>query len=200
MLDIGCTIGFNTLPWQETWPDLEIDAVDPCPPNVRYGPARAQSKGRKIRFHQMVGENLKFPDATFDIVWSAMVLHELTAKGVAQCLRECHRVLKPGGLMIHMELPPNVRVPPYEQFYLDWDAYYNKEPWYKKFRDTDLRSLVTDAGFAARSYFECVIPSCHNHGNDAVLAAAEAAGTGRPGGNVGRLADGIQWFTFGARK
>lgn len=199
MLDIGCTIGFNTLPWQETWPELEIDAVDPCPPNVRYGAARTKSKGRNIRFHQMIGEDLKFPDNSFDIVWSAMVLHELTAKGVAQCIKECHRVLKPGGLMIHMELPPNVEVPAYEQFYLDWDAYYNKEPWYKKFRDTDLKALVTSAGFAANKFFQYVMPSWHNHGGDAVLSAARTAAS-KTEGNVGRLAEGIRWFTFGAWK
>lgn len=201
MLDIGATIGFNTLPWQETWPGLEIDAVDPCPPNVRYGAARTKSKGRNVRFHQMIGEDLKFPDNSFDIVWSAMVLHELTAKGVAQCIKECHRVLKPGGLMIHMELPPNSAVGAYEQFYLDWDAYYNKEPWYKKFRDTDLKALVKNAGFADKKIFQYVVPSCHNHGLDSVLAAATQKANDAPTGvNVGRLAAGIRWFTFGAWK
>jgi ubiquinone/menaquinone biosynthesis C-methylase UbiE len=199
MLDIGATIGFNTLPWQETWPDLVIDATDPCAPNVRYGAARSRAKGRNIHFHQMLGEDLKFADNSFDIVWSAMVLHELTAKGVAACMRECYRVLKPGGLMIHMELPPNSAVPAYEQFYLDWDAYYNKEPWYKKFRDTDLKSLVTGAGFADKKFFQYIIPSCHNQGADAVRAAASAAKS-KSSGNVGRLADGIQWFNFGAWK
>ncbi|MDX2221361.1 MAG: class I SAM-dependent methyltransferase [Rhodospirillaceae bacterium] len=199
MLDIGCTIGFNTLPWQETYPGLVIDAIDPCAPNLRYGAARTRAKGHSVHYHQMIGEDLKFADASFDLVWSAMVLHEMTAAGVRQCMQECFRVLKPGGLMIHMELPPNSAVPAYEQFYLDWDAYYNKEPWYKKFRDTDLKSLVTHGGFAAEKYFYYVIPSHHNAGDAAVVnaAIADAAPTG---GNVGRLADGLRWFTFGAWK
>ena len=48
-----------------------------------------------------------------------------------------HRVLKPGGVLLTMELPPNTSLDPYEQFYLDWDCYYNNEPFYKAFRDQD---------------------------------------------------------------
>lgn len=199
MLDIGCCVGFHTLPWQEVYPDLAIDAIDPCAPNVRYAAARAEAKGYNIHTHQMAGEELKFPDNSFDLVWSAMVLHEMPIAAVQQCMSECYRVLRPGGLMIHMELPPNSTVEPYEQFYLDWDAYYNKEPFYKKFRDSDLPSMVGKAGFAKDKYFQYGIPSAHNHGEQAVLDAASAGGDNL-GGNVGRLEKGLRWFTFGAWK
>ncbi len=199
MVDIGATIGFNTLPWLEVWPDVEVHAIDPGAPNVRYGHARCAAMGQPIHWHQMNGTSLTFEDNSVDLVWSAMVLHEMPMSDVAKVFAECHRVLKPGGLMIHMELPLNADVEPYEQFYLDWDAYYNKEPFYKSLRDLDVKAAVTDAGFAADNFVRFIIPSQHNHGADAVVEAARAdAGTVE--GNVGKLQDGLKWFTFGAWK
>ena len=199
MIDIGATVGFNTLPWLELWPDLEIHAIDPGAPNVRYGHARCKAMGHLIHWHQMNGTSLTFEDNSVDIVWSAMVLHEMPMRDVAKVFAECHRVLKPGGLMIHMELPLNADVEPYEQFYLDWDAYYNKEPFYKSLRDLDVRSAVTAAGFADEDFFRFIVPSQHNHGADSVIEAARMDAN-RVEGNVGKLQDGLKWFTFGAWK
>ena len=61
----------------------------------------------------------------FDVVFSSMFLHELPLKDIRAYLAEAHRVLKPGGILLTMELPPNNRMEPYDRFYLDWD-YYNK--------------------------------------------------------------------------
>lgn len=199
MIDIGATIGFNTLPWLEAWPDLEIHAVDPGAPNVRYGHARCKAMGHSIHWHQMSGTDLKFEDNSIDIVWSAMVLHEMPMTDVAKVFAECYRVLRPGGLMIHMELPLNADVDAYEQFYLDWDAYYNKEPFYKSLRDLDVRQAVVDSGFAADNFVSFVIPSQHNNGPAAVLDAAKADDN-HVEGNVGKLQGGLKWFTFGAWK
>lgn len=199
MIDIGATIGFNTLPWLEVWPEMEVHAIDPGAPNVRYGHARCAAMGQPIHWHQMNGTSLKFDDNSVDLVWSAMVLHEMPMTDVAKVFAECHRVLKPGGLMIHMELPLNADVEPYEQFYLDWDAYYNKEPFYKALRDLDVKAAVRDAGFAEQDFVRFIIPSQHNHGAEAVIAAAQADANAVEG-NVGKLQDGLKWFTFGGWK
>jgi hypothetical protein len=101
--------------------------------------------------------------------------------------------------MIHMELPPNKDVDCYEQFYLDWDSFYNKEPFYKSFRDLDLLSAVGEAGFRHEEFFTYVIPSIHNCGLESNNVAA---GSDDPSlqGNVGKLQEGLKWFTFGAWK
>ena len=101
--------------------------------------------------------------------------------------------------MIHMELPLNADMEPYDQFYMDWDAYYNKEPFYKSLRDTDVQKAVTDAGFDAENFVRFVIPSHHGFGADAVKdAASESADAVE--GNVGKLQGGLKWFTFGGWK
>ena len=89
-----------------------------------------------------------------------MFLHELPLKDIRAYMAEAFRVLKPGGLLLNMELPPNGNLEAYDQFYLDWDSYYNNEPYYKPFRDQDNRALCRKAGFAPedKNFLEFTAP------------------------------------------
>ena len=59
--------------------------------------------------------------------------------------------------------------------------------------------MVLNAGFRHENYFQYIIPSHFNHGADAVtLAARDSQATSTK--NIGKLQDGINWFTFGAWK
>jgi ubiquinone/menaquinone biosynthesis C-methylase UbiE len=200
ILDTGCTIGHNTLPWAKTYPDAEVHAIDVAAPGLRYGHARAALQGAAVHFHQMNADALAFPDESFDLVFSSMFLHELSLKTIDKVFAEARRVLRPGGLMLHMELPPNSQMTPYDGFYLDWDCYYNDEPFYKAFRDQDPRSLCVKAGFAADNYLQLVVPSLGFYGEEAVNAAIDSSMSAVDSGKTGKLADGVQWFGFGAWK
>jgi ubiquinone/menaquinone biosynthesis C-methylase UbiE len=200
ILDTGCTIGHNTLPWAKAYPDADVHAIDVAAPGLRYGHARAAMQGAAVHFHQMNAEKLDFPDGSFDVVFSSMFLHELSLKTIGQYFSEAYRVLRPGGLMLHMELPPNGQMSAYDGFYLDWDCYYNNEPFYKAFRDQDPKSLCVKAGFEADKYLQFVVPSLGFYGEDSVNAAIDSAGVSVDSDKTGRLADGIQWFGFGAWK
>ena len=204
ILDVGCTVGHNTLPWKTAYPDADVHATDVAASGLLYGAARAKLQGKDVAFHQMNAEALAFPDANFDLVFTSMFLHELSAKTRAAFFKEAHRLLRPGGLLLNMELPPNSQVAPFDGFYLDWDCFYNEEPFYKGFRDQEPRDLCRAGGFAEADYFQFVVPSIGIYGADAVAAAAAAAAARGPGaiedGKTGRLAEGVQWFGFGAWK
>jgi SAM-dependent methyltransferase len=199
ILDLGCTIGHNTGSWKDHFPEAEVHGIDVAAPCLRYAHARAQAQDRELHFHQMDAEALDFPDASFDIVFSSMFLHEVPRKGIEKILAEAHRVLKPGGLMLHMELPPNSQLSPYDAFYLDWDGAYNNEPFYKPFRDCKPEELCRRAGFDPKKYLQFVIPSVGWYGEEVWREAAE-----RPpsvdSDKTGRLTDGILWYCFGAFK
>lgn len=199
ILDLGCTIGHNTGSWKDSHPDAEVHGIDVAAPCLRYGLARARAQNRELHFHQMDAEDLRFPDESFDLVFSSMFLHEVPLQGIANVLAEARRVLRPGGLMLHMELPPNSQLSPYEAFYLDWDSYYNNEPFYKPFRDQKPEELCRKAGFAKDSYVQFVIPSLGWYGEDAFERSIDHEAD-VDSDRTGRLADGIQWFCFGAWK
>ncbi len=198
IVDVGCTIGHNTLPWKETYPDAEVHGLDVAAACLRYAHARAQSLGVSVHFHQQSSDALRFDDDSVDVVFSSMFLHELPKKHIERFLAEAHRVLRSGGVMIHMELPPNAALAPYDSFYLDWDSYYNNEPFYKNFRDQDYRRLCSDAGFAPDEFFESVMPRYTYVDRDVFERAV--SGGAQFDEDTGRLSDDIQWYGFGARK
>ncbi len=198
ILDVGCTIGHNTLPWKQTFPDAEVHGVDIAAASLRYAHARAQSFGVTAHFHQQAAENLQFEDGSFDVVFSSMFLHELPLASIRAFLSEAYRLLRPGGVMLHMELPPNAVLAPFDAFYLDWDGYYNNEPFYKNFRDQDYRELCSSAGFSTESFFEAVMPRyTYVPEEDFVRAISSEAEFDE---DTGRLSDGIQWYGFGSTK
>jgi len=200
ILDVGCTIGHNTVPWKKAYPDADVHAVDVSAPGLIYGAARAAMQDADIHFHQMDAERLAFPDGSFDLIFTSMFLHELSKKTRVAFFREAHRLLRPGGLLLNMELPPNSQVGAFEGFYLDWDCYYNKEPYYKGFRDEEPLQLCEAGGFTRDSFLQFVVPSVGIYGEEAVREAAQADHHDVNRETTGRLADGVQWFGFGARK
>lgn len=199
ILDLGCTIGHSTLPWKDRYPAAEVIGIDVGAPSVRYAHARAQSYGVTAHFAQKDAEHTEYADESFDLIYSCMFLHEVPGKNIRNIFKEAHRMLKPGGVMIHYELPPNNLLAPYDGFYLDWDSYYNKEPFYKPFRDMDPATECAKAGFKKKDFFNFVAPSLAFYGMDALKKAVKddkAEGDS----NVGRFADGVKWFTFGVWK
>jgi ubiquinone/menaquinone biosynthesis C-methylase UbiE len=198
ILDCGATIGHNSVAWAEAYPDAEVHAIDVSASTVLYGHGRAESLGRPVHFHQMNATALRFDDATFDVVFSSMFLHELSVKDIKAFFSEAYRVLRPGGLLVTMELPPNDELAPYDQFYLDWDCYYNNEPFYRTYRDQNPEALTQEAGFPKGAYFQFVTPQYSYMSQDAYAAAlADKAGVT---GGTGKLSAGVQWFGFGAWK
>ncbi|MGE8133992.1 class I SAM-dependent methyltransferase [Novosphingobium subterraneum] len=150
ILDVGCTVGHNAVPFAEGFPDAEVIAIDTAAASLRYGAARAAGLGVKnIRFVQASGEDLsRFPDNHFDWVQTTMFLHELSAESMPKILAECRRVLKPGGLLLHVEQPQyGPDMPLYEQFIRDWDAYNNNEPFWSAMHGVDLKAMMEEAGF-----------------------------------------------------
>jgi SAM-dependent methyltransferase len=103
--------------------------------------------GHDINFAQMNAEETTFEDGYFDLVVSHIMLHETSAVAMPKIFKECERLLKPGGLMIHADLPPFDLMDPFTQFILDNETWYNNEPVWGAMRDMDQIELAEKAGF-----------------------------------------------------
>ena len=150
ILDIGGGLGQNVVPVAQAYPDAEVICVDTGAPVLRYGLARAKSMGvENITFVQANGEDLSmYDDGSFDMIQSIMFLHETSVKAMPKIMAESHRLLAPGGIVMHVEQPQYApEMPLYEQAIRDWDAFYNNEPFWTKMHELDLDQWMVDAGF-----------------------------------------------------
>ncbi|AUN31876.1 class I SAM-dependent methyltransferase [Niveispirillum cyanobacteriorum] len=154
ILDMGCGLGHNVLPLAQAFPEAEVVAVDVGAPMLRYGLARAKSLGvENVTFVQANVESLpQFADGSFDWVQTTMFLHETSYSSMRRIFKESHRLLSPGGIVLHVEQPQyNPAMPLFEQAMRDWDAFYNAEPFWTKMHEADLDAWMVQAGFAKES-------------------------------------------------
>ncbi|MFL2769702.1 MAG: class I SAM-dependent methyltransferase [Rhodospirillaceae bacterium] len=198
ILDIGCTVGHNLLPIADAYPDAEVHAIDVSAPILRYAHGRAESLDTAIHLHQMNGEDMSFESSSFDLVMSVVTFHETSRIAMKRILNECQRVLRPGGLMIHMELPRTAEMDPFDAFYIDWDAYYNNEPFYQAFTSTDMKQAYVAAGFDENKYMELMTPDIHVVPRKDFEEAAKASN--QTAKRYGRLGESIHWTGWGAWK
>ena len=149
ILDLGCGVGHGTLPYVDAFPDAELHAIDVAQPMLRYAFGRANAMGKAVHFRQANAEATPYPDGHFDLVVSHILLHETSAKAIRRIMAECFRLLRPGGLMVHVDLSLYSGMDPFDAFMLDWDTRHNNEPFWSVFRMLDPTDLITAAGFAA---------------------------------------------------
>ncbi|QGN56298.1 methyltransferase domain-containing protein [Novosphingobium sp. Gsoil 351] len=190
ILDMGCTVGHSTLPYCDAWPDAEVYAIDVGAPVLRYAHARAESLGKTVHFSQQNAEHTDFPDGHFDLIVSHILVHETSHTAIRRIMRECHRLLSPGGMVVHAETPPYRDLPAYDAFMLDWDTRNNNEPYWGASHELVAAEIAAETGFDPSHAFEAYQPSA--------FEAAEAKRTKVfQGGDFG---GGGAWWVWGVRK
>ena len=148
ILDIGCTVGHSTVAVSEYFPEAEMHAIDVGAGLLRYAWARAEHLGVGIHFSQQNAEATNCPDNHFDLVYSSTVLHETSHAALPRIMAECKRILKPGGVMLHLEVPGHYsQLDTWGRIRGDFEIFYNNEPFWRGALTTDFKKLVEDAGF-----------------------------------------------------
>lgn len=90
-----------------------IAGIEPDEDCIKIINKRFEMMGKKSTVIEGVGENLPFPDASFDLIISFQVLEHV--QNVKAVLKECFRVCKPGGYIY-------IVVPNYNSF---WEPHYS---------------------------------------------------------------------------
>ena len=101
VLDVGC--GTGTLAIAVASRDGEkgrVCGIDPGENQIARARSKAARRNLPIEFRVGVIEHLDFPDQTFDVVLSTIMMHHLSNTLKRQGLAEVARVLKPGGRLV----------------------------------------------------------------------------------------------------
>jgi ubiquinone/menaquinone biosynthesis C-methylase UbiE len=100
LLDIGSGNGITSIAFAQE--GIQVDAVEPDPSDTIGAGAIRKLKEiyqlSNLAVHEAFAEELKFPDNSFDIVYSRQCMHH--ASNLQQFIKECYRVVKKGGLLI----------------------------------------------------------------------------------------------------
>ena len=148
ILDMGCTVGHSSVAIASYFPDAEVHAIDVGGALLRYARARAAGLGQKINFSQQSAESTDFPDGHFDLVVSSAMMHETSNKALPRIMRECHRLLRPGGHAVHLEVPARFELEStWSRIRGYFESVYNNEPFWITAESADIAGLLRTAGF-----------------------------------------------------
>ena len=107
VLDVGCGTGDLTLTAKKyAGASGSAYGIDASPEGIDLARKKAKRSGFETVFEVGLIEKIAYPDATFDIVISRLVIHHLPDDLKCQGFKEIFRVLKPGGLFLLADFKP----------------------------------------------------------------------------------------------
>jgi ubiquinone/menaquinone biosynthesis C-methylase UbiE len=144
LLDIGCGTGRFLDFVKQAWPRLHTLGLDMSDAYIRHA-KRHLSERSRTSFVVSKAEAIPLPDSSQDAVTSIYLFHELPPKVRRSALRECARVLKPGGRLIVLDSLQRDDLPDYEGLLQLFPQNYH-EPFYASYTKEDFAALALDCG------------------------------------------------------
>ena len=107
ILDVGCGTGNLTLTAKKyAGASGSVSGIDASPEMIGVAQEKAKRSGIEAVFELGLIEKMPFPDASFDVVISRLVIHHLPDDLKRQGFAEIFRVLKPGGRFFLTDFNP----------------------------------------------------------------------------------------------
>jgi SAM-dependent methyltransferase len=94
------------------------------------------------------------------VVVSNLMLHEMPRPAILAVLKECHRLLRPGGVMLHHDLlgwPED----PFDSFMMAWTTRHNNEPYERASGTLNFPKDCASVGFAEDDVFVVAEPGAY---------------------------------------
>jgi len=148
VLDVGCGTGTLAIEVQQrVGATGRVVGVDPGTQQIARARYKTARRNLPIEFQVGVIEHLPYPDQTFDVVLSTIMMHHLGDGLKRQGLAEISRVLKQGGRLV----------------IADFKRPEERQPGPARFGSVrDLPGFVKDAGFSEIETEEMTFPKFHS--------------------------------------
>ena len=124
---------------------------------------------------------LPFPDHSFDAVVSHWLMHETYFDAVPKIFAETRRLLKPGGIMMHFDLPRFCDMEPVNAFLASWEARNVAEYFAADYRVMDIvgeaqKAAASEKDRAVREIVAAKNEALHELADKSVGTAVDLAG------------------------
>ncbi|HSC71411.1 MAG TPA: class I SAM-dependent methyltransferase [Candidatus Methylomirabilis sp.] len=106
VLDAGCGSGRLARVVKVAQPAAEVIGLDADPRILTFARCKAAEGDLDVKFIEGAIERMPFPDGSFDLVFSVLVLHHLPEEIKAQACRDMFRLLRPEGRAIIADFAP----------------------------------------------------------------------------------------------
>ncbi len=153
ILEMGTSSGHYTLQLAKKYPDAAITGIELGLPMLEQAQRFANERNLKWRLMQAAAEKTGLPDASFDLVTSYILLHELPEKATREVFAEAFRLLEPGGQVFMSDIRPFRDLSKLEEWRSVDNAKRGGEPYWCEAAALNLADVATETGFVeAKSY------------------------------------------------
>jgi ubiquinone/menaquinone biosynthesis C-methylase UbiE len=148
LVDLGCGTGRFLDLIKQAWPRLPALGLDLSEAYIRH--ARRHLR-RRARLHFVVANAEAIParDSSVDAVTSVFMVHELPPRVRRAVVKECARVLKPGGRLILLDSLQNGDEPAYDGLLERFPQSYH-EPYFRSYVAEDFPAIARKCGLTHR--------------------------------------------------
>jgi len=143
ILDLACGTGSTTLALKQAFPNAEVIGIDLSPYMLVVADQKAIATNLPIQFQQGQAEATGFPDESFDVVTASLLFHETPPAIALEVLRECFRLLKPGGEVVILDGNQGTLRQ------TEWLTEIFEEPYIKDYAAGSIDAWMGAAGFDA---------------------------------------------------
>lgn len=149
LLDVACGTGRTLHQLAVAHPTMRLTGIDLSPAYVRLARRRLDHVA-ELTLAVENAEAMPWSDASFDILTSVYLFHELPSNARRNVVREMFRVVRPGGLVViedSAQLSDSAEIgTALREFPREFH-----EPFYAKYLEDDLAALLAEAGFVVET-------------------------------------------------
>lgn len=145
LLDVACGTGRTLHQLSRAHPALRMWGIDLSPAYIRMARRRLADVD-EVAVAVENAEQLPFADGTFDVATSVYLFHELPRSARRNVVRELHRVVRPGGLVV---IEDSAQLAESAEIGSALQAFPREfhEPFYAHYLEDDLAVILAEAGF-----------------------------------------------------